>query len=86
MRAEGVDQRDSYELIKAMSKVKKTDTQTKEQLQMQQLAAQQQAAMEQQLALRQAQQGLPGGTAQAVMQQAQADAASDIQQTGAVTA
>lgn len=57
-----------------------------EQLQMQQLAAQQQAAMEQQLALRQAQQGLPGGTAQAVMQQAQADAASDIQQTGAVTA
>lgn len=57
-----------------------------EQLQMQQLAAQQQAAMEQQLALRQAQQGLPGGTAQAVMEQAQADAASDIQQTGAVTA
>lgn len=56
-----------------------------EQLQMQQLAAQQ-AAMEQQLALRQAQQGLPGGTAQAVMEQAQADAASDIQQTGAVTA
>ena len=39
MRAEGVDQRDSYELIKAMSKVKKTDTQTKEQLQMQLLNA-----------------------------------------------
>lgn len=39
MRAGGVDQRDSYELIKAMSKVKKTDTQTKEQLQMQLLNA-----------------------------------------------
>lgn len=39
MRAGGVDQRDSYELIKAMSKVKKTDTQTKEQLQMQILNA-----------------------------------------------
>ena len=39
MRAGGVDQRDSYELIKAMSKVQKTDTQTKEQLQMQLLNA-----------------------------------------------
>ena len=39
MRAGGVDQRDSYELIKAMSKVKKTDTQTEEQLQMQLLNA-----------------------------------------------
>lgn len=39
MRAGGVDQRDSYELIKAMSKVKKTDTQTQEQLQMQLLNA-----------------------------------------------
>ena len=39
MRAGDVDQRDSYELIKAMSKVKKTDTQTKEQLQMQLLNA-----------------------------------------------
>ena len=39
MRAGGVDQRDSYELIKAMSKIKKTDTQTKEQLQMQLLNA-----------------------------------------------
>ena len=39
MRDAGVDQRDSYELIKAMSKVKKTDTQTKEQLQMQLLNA-----------------------------------------------
>lgn len=39
MRAGGVDQRDSYELIKAISKVKKTDTQTKEQLQMQLLNA-----------------------------------------------
>ena len=39
MREAGVDQRDSYELIKAMSKVKKTDTQTKEQLQMQLLNA-----------------------------------------------
>ena len=39
MRAGGVDQRDSYELIKAMSKVKKTETQTKEQLQMQLLNA-----------------------------------------------
>lgn len=39
MRAGGVDQRDSYELIKAMSKVKKTDTQTTEQLQMQLLNA-----------------------------------------------
>ena len=39
MRAGGVDQRDSYELIKAMSKVKKTDTQTNEQLQMQLLNA-----------------------------------------------
>ena len=39
MRSAGVDQRDSYELIKAMSKVKKTDTQTKEQLQMQLLNA-----------------------------------------------
>ena len=35
MRAGGVDQRDSYELIKAMSKVKKTDTQTEKQLKMQ---------------------------------------------------
>lgn len=39
MRDADVDQRDSYELIKAMSKVKKTDTQTKEQLQMQLLNA-----------------------------------------------
>ena len=39
MRAGGVDQRDSYELIKAMSKVKKTERQTKEQLQMQLLNA-----------------------------------------------
>lgn len=39
MRAGGIDQRDSYELIKAMSKVKKTDTQTEEQLQMQLLNA-----------------------------------------------
>lgn len=39
MRAGGVDQRDSYELIKVMSKVKKTDTQTEEQLQMQLLNA-----------------------------------------------
>lgn len=39
MRDADVDQRDSYELIKAMSKIKKTDTQTKEQLQMQLLNA-----------------------------------------------
>lgn len=39
MRAGGVDQRDSYELIKAMPKVKKTDTQTEEQLQIQLLNA-----------------------------------------------
>lgn len=35
MRAGGVDQRDSYELIKAMSKVKKTDDASRKQLQMQ---------------------------------------------------
>lgn len=35
MRDADVDQRDSYELIKAMSKVKKTDTQTEKQLKMQ---------------------------------------------------
>ena len=35
MRAGGVDQRDSYELIKAMSKVKKTDEASRKQLQMQ---------------------------------------------------
>ena len=35
MRAGGVDQRDSYELIKAMSKVKKTDDALRKQLQMQ---------------------------------------------------
>ena len=35
MRAGGVDQRDSYELIKAMSKVKKTDDASSKQLQMQ---------------------------------------------------
>ena len=37
MRAGGVDQRDSYELIKAMSKVKKTDDATEKQLKMQML-------------------------------------------------
>ena len=37
MRAGGVDQRDSYELIKAMSKVKKTDDETEKQLKMQML-------------------------------------------------
>ena len=35
MRDAGVDQRDSYELIKAMSKVKKTDDASRKQLQMQ---------------------------------------------------
>lgn len=35
MRDADVDQRDSYELIKAMSKIKKTDTQTEKQLKMQ---------------------------------------------------
>lgn len=37
MRAGGVDQRDSYELIKAMSKVKKTDDATAKELKMQML-------------------------------------------------
>lgn len=37
MRAGGVDQRDSYELIKAMSKVKKTDDATEKELKMQML-------------------------------------------------
>ena len=37
MRAEGVDQRDSYELIKAMSKIKKTDDATAKELKMQML-------------------------------------------------
>ena len=59
-----------------------------EQLQRQELAAQQQASMEQQHALRQAQQGLDGGTAQAVLEQAQRDAARDAQSmaNGAVKA
>ena len=37
MRAGGVDQRDSYELIKAMSKIKKTDDATAKELKMQML-------------------------------------------------
>lgn len=37
MRARGVDQRDSYELIKAMSKIKKTDDATAKELKMQML-------------------------------------------------
>lgn len=39
MREAGIDQRDSYELIKAMSKVKKTDEASKKELQMQLLNA-----------------------------------------------